>query len=390
MVKHVKSRKNVLHATQRNLFPEMEMILASWIIDQRQLGLAVTPMLTKDKAKSILEELDPEAKFTASTGWFQKFCKRHYFSLRRSSTLNQTDPEDLDEKVVRFLLHFRKMKDRFPGAPVWGCDETPVFFDTPHNQTMEKVGAKEVRIRSTGGDKKMVTVMLLGCSDGSKARPTIVFKGKGCTKEDKTLKEREDVLVLYSSNGWMQTETIAQFLRKQFTADSTSLLCWDSYKCHTCPQTKEVMSEKNLINVILPGGTTRVIQTADVCWNAPFKSKIKDFWTTWMRDGEKTFTRGGRVRSPSKTQLVDFILTAWNEITEDQIKTSFNVCGQGELLDPDSLLCMREGRSCHNSLQKLKDLLLLPPNERDVSLLDECDNFVDVDEDQNHDPLEME
>ena len=199
-MKHVKSRKNVLHSTQRNLFPEMEMILASWIIDQRQMGLAVTPMMTKDKAKSILHEVDPEAKFTASTGWFQKFCKRHHFSLRRSSTLNQTDPEDLDEKVVRFLLHFRKIKDRFPVAQVWGCDEILVFFDTPHNQTMEKVGAKEVRIKSTGGDKKMVTVMLLGCSDGTKARPTIVFKGKGCTKEDKTLKEREDVLVLFSSN----------------------------------------------------------------------------------------------------------------------------------------------------------------------------------------------
>ena len=51
--------------------------------------------------------------------------------------------------------------------------------------------------------------MLLGCSDGTKARPTIVFKGKGCTKEDKTLKEREDVLVLYSSNDWMQKESIA-------------------------------------------------------------------------------------------------------------------------------------------------------------------------------------
>ena len=155
-------------------------------------------MMTKDKVKSILQEVNPKAKFTAIIGWFQKFCKRRHFSLRRSSTLNQTDPEDLDEKVVRFLLHFRKIKDRFPMARVWGCDETPVFFDTPHNQTMEKVGAKEVRIKSTGGDKKMVTVMLLWCSDGTKARPTIVFKGKGCTKEDKTLKEREDVLVLYS------------------------------------------------------------------------------------------------------------------------------------------------------------------------------------------------
>ena len=200
----------------------------------------MTPMMTKDKAKSILQEVNPEAKFTASIGWFQKFCKRHHFYLRRSSILNQTDPENLDEKVVRFLLHFRKIKERFPLARVWGCDKTPVFFYTPHSQTIEKVGRKEFRIRSTGGDKEMDTVMLLGCSDGSKERPTIVFQGKGCTKEDKTLKEREYVLVLYSSIGWMQTETIAEFLRKQLTADFTSLPCWDSYKCQTCPHTKEV------------------------------------------------------------------------------------------------------------------------------------------------------
>ena len=54
LVKHVKSRKNVMHATQRYIILEMEMILASWIIDQRQLGWAVTPLMTKDKANSIL------------------------------------------------------------------------------------------------------------------------------------------------------------------------------------------------------------------------------------------------------------------------------------------------------------------------------------------------
>ena len=68
--------------------------------------------------------------------------------------------------------------------------------------------------KQQGGDKKMVTVMLLGCSDGSKARPTIVNKGKGYSKEDKVLKEREDILILFSSNRLMKLKTTAQFHRK--------------------------------------------------------------------------------------------------------------------------------------------------------------------------------
>ena len=106
----------------------MEILLASYVIGQRQMGMAVTTVITKNKAMFILHELDPEAKLYASTGWLRRFLKRQNLLLSRSSTLNQTDLKDLDEMVLRFLLHFREIKAQLPTmAPGWGCDETPVF-----------------------------------------------------------------------------------------------------------------------------------------------------------------------------------------------------------------------------------------------------------------------
>ena len=112
--------------------------------------------------------------------------------------MNQSDPVDIVNKVLRFLIYFQKLCEQYPTAAIWGCDETPVFFDQVHNSTFEKVGAKEIKMKSTGGDKKMVTCVLLASSDGQKAKPIVVFKGKGKSKEDKELALRTDILVLHS------------------------------------------------------------------------------------------------------------------------------------------------------------------------------------------------
>lgn len=393
MVNYREEKKQVTNSSSKHFFPEMEIALSSWITTQRLYGLAVTPKMVRDMAKTIQSDLFPETKnFCASNGWFHRFCKRQQFSIRRRSTLNQFNPTDIIHKVLSFLLHFRVVKEEFPDSVVWACDETPVFFDQVHRSTVDKVGAREIKINTTGGDKKMVTCMLLAASDGGKARPTVVFKGKGKTKEDKELTARQDVLVMFSSNAWMQTSNTVQFLQSMFTGEETTLLCWDSYRCHYCPEVREVMRKRKVKNLILPGGTTRVLQTADVCWNGPFKHHLRELWALWMREGEKSYTKSGRVRSPSKTELVNMILKSWNQITEEQIKYSFLVCGQGENLVPDNIHCMKEGNDCHAGLSKLKELLALPPNERDLAFKrssDDNDNFVSVDDDDNlMDPLE--
>ena len=45
------------------------------------------------------------------------------------------------------------------------------------NTTVEKTGAKEVPLKSTGNEKVSVSVRLTGKADGTKCKPFIVFAG---------------------------------------------------------------------------------------------------------------------------------------------------------------------------------------------------------------------
>ena len=85
-----------------------------------------------------------------------------------------------------------------------------------HKTTVDKVGVKEVKLKCSGGDKKMVTCMLLAASNGRKARPTVVFKGKGKSKQDKVLVTRTDVqLGLHQL--LQKTRILPDFPRKLFS-----------------------------------------------------------------------------------------------------------------------------------------------------------------------------
>ena len=60
----------------------------------------------------------------------------------------------------------------------------------------------------------MVTVIPVASSEGEKKPINIIFKGKGKTSEDKQFAKREDCVILYSDNGWLQTQTRVQFLHR--------------------------------------------------------------------------------------------------------------------------------------------------------------------------------
>ena len=83
--------------------------------------------------------------------------------------------------------------------------------------------------------------------------------------------------------------------------------------------------ELNMINVIVPGGCTRAVQTCDVMWNAPLKAYLKESWNEWMREGLKSYTKSSKMRSMSKMQICDSIVSAWNKISPDMIKKSFEM-----------------------------------------------------------------
>jgi len=65
-------------------------------------------------------------------------------------------------------------------------DETPAFFDMVPSKCIASKGVKECVVRTTGSEKKHLTVVILSATgDGKMLPPMIIFKGK----TDKTIQD---------------------------------------------------------------------------------------------------------------------------------------------------------------------------------------------------------
>ena len=145
------------------------------------------------------------------------------------------------------------------------------------------------------------------------SKPCIIFKGKGKGPEGRQLNQREDILVYWSENGWMNTPLTQRWIKDTFPENSEGkkLLLWDSFKCHTEKTVTELMNSKNIFSAVCPGGCTSQIQTLDVCINHPFKSRMKNLFENFMEDeSQHSYTKGGNMRGPSKIQICDMVVMA--------------------------------------------------------------------------------
>ena len=310
--------------------PELELLLPSWIKDKRRKeGSRVTVKQVQKRGNLILQEMGKEETVKYGAIWRMK--ERAGLSIRRRSTENQYKHDDLIPKCQRFCLYMKDLYHKHDFSQVVAMDETPLFSDNMGKTTLDERGAKQVRLRTTGNSKKMQTLVLSINLDGSKNLPCLVFKGKGKTPEGKQLQTRDDILVFFTDNGWMNDTVTEKWVGKIFPheSDEKKLLIWDSFKCHTDENIKGVLNHKNVLSAIIPGGCTSQIQTLDVCINRPFKSKMEDLFDEFMADeSQHSFTRGGNMRAASMTQICNMVVRAWEDITPDIIIRSFKVCGQ--------------------------------------------------------------
>lgn len=80
---------------------KLDKKLLQWVLEKRDLQLAVTIEMLKLRAKQIITPVSPN--FKASDGWAQKFFRRrHTLVLRAKTPMAQKLPQDLEEKIESF------------------------------------------------------------------------------------------------------------------------------------------------------------------------------------------------------------------------------------------------------------------------------------------------
>ena len=362
-----KVRKRIRGGGRKVHFPKQEKLIAERILQQRALHVRV---LRRDVAR-IAKEIITDPHFSASPGWISKFMRRYRFVTRVKTTAGQSLPKNVSERIIDYVTNCRKRitRNQLPLNCIANMDETAVWADMPGNSTIEVRGAHTVQIATTGHDKQRITVCLAAFADGTKLKPFIVFKGKRIPKE---ICNVQDAVIRMSHNGWMNEdltkEWIATVWNVSVQPSTKQMLVWDTFKCHFTSSVKSLLQKSNTDLVSVPPGCTKILQPADVCWNAPFKARYRDLYTVWMSARNHERTKAGNLRAPSKALMVEWVLRSWESVTCDTIRRSFDVCGVTSC-DPKVIHCTQKGGLANDAHQRLENLMSQPgdDSEKDAS-----------------------
>ena len=123
-----------------------------------------------------------------------------------------------------------------------------------------------------------------------------MFKGQRFPNE---LNNFQCAIIMLSPNGWMNETLTVEWVKQIWGPPQTKkrMLVWDSYKCHISASMKKAVQNTNTIMAVVPGGSTKLVQTANVSRNAPFKAAYRK---SWLANGTMERMRGGNLRAPLK------------------------------------------------------------------------------------------
>ncbi|GFT91823.1 hypothetical protein TNCV_575921 [Trichonephila clavipes] len=100
----------------------------------------------------------------------------------------------------------------------------------------------------------------------------------------------------------------------------------DSMKSHASENVKNALKSASAKIAIIPGGLTKKLQPLDVGINRSFKSKVRKLWEQWMSDGEKNYTKTGKLKRAFYEKVSRGVLKAWNDVAETTVKNAFRKC----------------------------------------------------------------
>jgi hypothetical protein len=155
---------------------EVDDKLLEWVLKQRELHLPVTTTMLLSHAKLEIALHNPA--FKASVGWSRKFIRRHNLSLRARTSVAQQLPSDLEDKLLEFTDYVQDIQSghNFLLRLVRTMDETPLYFDMVPNRSLDLKGVRTVRVRTTGADKRHITVVLTSSASGVMIPPLVIFE----------------------------------------------------------------------------------------------------------------------------------------------------------------------------------------------------------------------
>ena len=151
------------------LTAEQEAELCAWVMEQRrcEARLAVSEKMVQIEARR-------RWGIPASSKWVSGWMDRQGLSMRLRTTHKEIDTERMREVKQQYQNKVAALFHTVCHHHIFNVDETAVFFDAPHNRTIDEIGARSVEIGHTEHYADRISVVLCISCSGRMLPPLVV------------------------------------------------------------------------------------------------------------------------------------------------------------------------------------------------------------------------
>lgn len=364
--------------------PEVETALYNWFLQQRLAHVPVSSDLLRTKAKHFYERITQKDDFLASSGWLDKFKKRHGIRFLKvcgeklSSDVNAITP--FQEKFRDVVQEMGLTKEQ-----VYNADESAAYWRALPDTTWVHSQEKSAPGRKISKDR--VTFMPCCNAEGTHKLPLLVL---GKSKTPRVFRNSElPVVYKATSKGWMTRPVFKEWFKTCFiptvkiflagvNRPKKALLLIDNAPSH--PPEEEMNFNPDFRVMFLPPNCTAVLQPMDqnLIQNIKVGYRKRLLNQVISNEGEDIVKM---LKEYNLKDAVDNLDLAWKSISQRNIQKSWgalwteSICGTEVLENPESdednlPLSELRKRFCgvnESDLKDITDSLNIIDPENDIS-----------------------
>ena len=319
IVNNKRGINDCLDASSRNIkrkrvvkFPELDSILAEWILQRQQNRVILTWQLIQKKTKDFAEQLkiSEDQRPSFSDGWLEKFLDRHH--LQTIVLSGESGSADI-AAIEAALPDIQAAINKFSPQDVFNMDETGLFFC----MTLDRTIATR-QLEGMKKDKTRISIALCVNADGSEKLELLII-GHAAKPRAFNKKTGEQLGLYYRHNkkAWMTSllfqEWLQDFDSRMKRQSRNVLLLLDNAPTHMAKN----LDLSNVNVLFLPPNTMSRIQPMDAGIIAAFKKRYRSFHLAHAIDrdaaGEKDLYKVDILKA------MRWCRASWNVLTSETI-----------------------------------------------------------------------
>ena len=304
---------------------EIEKILLEWLTQAWSLNMRVNGPVIKEKASEIAQLLETE--FSPSSGWLDRFKKRHgiVYNQSRPEATDLGNEYDVDYWISNSLL---QITENYASCDIYNVDELGLLYKVMPDRCMLFNGEK-----CHGGkySEERVTVFLGSNSDGSdKLRPLVVGRPRPATCFENVGSLPCDYI--NQNRALMTADIFINWLRdfdlKMGKQSRKIVLVLDDCPAHP----KDVPGLKNIRLEFVPSNSTKVLQPMVQGVVQGFRKNYrKRLIQRFLSDMEHP----GKATAVNLLEAVHYIRAAWDDVERSSIVNCFRNAGIRTSVEPE-------------------------------------------------------